>query len=326
MSERARAAIDAAIRDHGPIAWSEYMDLALYGPGGFYERPPVGTGPDTAFATSPHVHPVFAHLLSAALLELWDGLGRPEPLRIVEAGAGDGTLARQLMDAFAAVPVEYSALERSPGARAALEAIDGVHVIDALPVEAHVVVANELLDNLPFDRIVGGDQIRVGSDGGGLAEVRGDDGSETIEPVGALAWIDDLAGSLERGYTVLIDYGELGGPGGPSHGYRAHRVIEDLLADPGSADITAGVDFRLIAQRAEAAGLVAFPPVTQHEALLALGFESWSGRSRATLLVEPAALGRLRWLLLASAGLPEPSWLSTARETGDDRVRLSRRP
>jgi SAM-dependent MidA family methyltransferase len=154
---------------------------------------------------------------------------------------------------------------------------------------------------------------------------------------------------LERGYTVLIDYGELGGPGGPSHGYRAHRVIEDLLADPGSTDITAGVDFTLIAHRAEAAGLVAFPPVTQHEALLALGFESWlrdelatqqvqldarrgmdavrtwSGRSRATLLVEPAALGRLRWLLLASAGLPEPSWLSTARETGDDRVRLSRR-
>jgi hypothetical protein len=36
---------------------------------------------------------------------------------------------------------------------------------------------------------------------------------------------------------------------------------------------------------------------------------TWSGRSRATLLVDPAALGRLRWLLLGTAGLPPPSWM-----------------
>ena len=78
---------------------------------------------------------------------------------------------------------------------------------------------------------------------------------------------------------------------------------------------------------------MAFPSITQHDALLALGFEAWlrdelarqaallderdgleavrtwSGRSRATLLVDPSALGRLRWLLLASPGLPPPSWL-----------------
>jgi hypothetical protein len=36
---------------------------------------------------------------------------------------------------------------------------------------------------------------------------------------------------------------------------------------------------------------------------------TWSGRSRATLLVDPAALGRLRWLLLGTPGLPPPSWM-----------------
>jgi SAM-dependent MidA family methyltransferase len=131
----------------------------------------------------------------------------------------------------------------------------------------------------------------------------------------------------------LIDYGAIGTTGGDIHGYRDHRVVDDVLADPGSSDITAGVDFALIARRAEDRGLVAFPSITQRDALLALGFESWhrqelerqtrllddrqgleavrtwSGRSRATLLVDPSALGRLRWLLLATVGLPQPPWL-----------------
>ena len=132
---------------------------------------------------------------------------------------------------------------------------------------------------------------------------------------------------------MLIDYGAVGSPGGDIHGYRDHRVVEDVLTDPGSSDITAGVDFASIARHAEERGLVAFPSITQHDALRALGFEewqreelarqtalladrdgleavrTWSGRSRATLLVDPSALGRLRWLLLASPGLPSPSWL-----------------
>ena len=155
-------------------------------------------------------------------------------------------------------------------------------------------------------------------------------------PVGALAFVDRLASLLMHGYALLIDYGDVGAPGGDIHGYRDHRVVEDVLADPGSTDITAGVDFALIANHAEQRGLIAFPTVTQHEALLALGFEAWlraeldrqtsqldaregleavrtwSGRSRATLLVDPSALGRLRWLLLATPGLPAPAWLDPA--------------
>ena len=133
---------------------------------------------------------------------------------------------------------------------------------------------------------------------------------------------------------MLIDYGAVGSTGGDIHGYRDHRVVEDVLIDPGSSDITAGVDFASIARRAEERGLIAFPSITQHDALrrarvrgrgsvrssrarLRLlderdGLEAvrtWSGRSRATLLIDPSALGRLRWLLLASPGLPSPSWL-----------------
>ncbi len=138
------------------------------------------------------------------------------------------------------------------------------------------------------------------------------------------------------GYVLVIDYGGLGTPGGVTHGYRSHAVVEDPLDAPGEADITAGVDLAMIAARAEAIGLRAFPSVTQREALSALGFDSWareelarqhasldardgaaavrawSDRSRATLLVDPGALGRFRWLVLATRGLPAPAWLDAA--------------
>jgi SAM-dependent MidA family methyltransferase len=338
MSERAAEAIRSAIHDRGPITFADFMQHALYGPGGYYERPPVGTEGD--FVTSPHVHPVFGAMLGIVVAELFASLGDPEPIRIAEVGAGDGTLAMQVLGALAGRDVDYEAIDVSPGALAALTSIDGVRIRAALGGAPHIVIGNELLDNLPFRRVRGDREVCVGLDDERFVEVettwKGEPyppDRETIVPVDAFAFVDRLASTLTRGYALLMDYGDVGTPGGAIHGYRGHRVVEDVLADPGSTDITAGVDFALLADYAEQRGLVAFPTVTQRNALLALGFEewlrrelerqtsqldaregleavrTWSGRSRATLLVDPSALGRLRWLLLATPGLPAPDWL-----------------
>lgn len=339
--DRIRREID----DDGPITFARFMELALYGPGGFYEAPPVGAAGH--FVTSPHVHPVFGELLARAVRDLWEALGTPRPLRITEVGAGDGTLARSLLTHTAAIPVRYTAVERSAGARSALAELDDVHVTDGLSAPADLVLANELLDNLPFRLLRGGAEVRVGRDGDGLAEVlvpadgevaafAAGDGDERVVPVGAFAFVDELARALDRGYALLIDYGGLGRSGGPVHGYRGHALVEDVLSDPGTGDVTAGVDFDLIAERAVADGLVAFPTVTQRDALVALGLgdwlrdeldrqrtrldagegseavATWSGRSQATLLVDPGGLGRLWWLLLATPDLDPPGWLERA--------------
>jgi NADH dehydrogenase [ubiquinone] 1 alpha subcomplex assembly factor 7 len=343
MTERIRR----AIRERGPITFAEFMELSLYGAGGFYERPPVGTDGD--FVTAPHVHPVFAELVARAVLDLHGLLGEPRPFRLSEVGAGDGTLARGLLDQLAVLDVRYTAVERSPGARAELEAIEGVSVVaERLEGTSDLILANELLDNLPFRRFLGTadgpKEVLVGLEGERLVERLGDpsspppvtpaEGEESIVPEGALAFLDDVAARLAHpGFALLIDYGGVGGPGGPVHGYRAHRPVGELLDTPGSADITAGVDFALVAEHAQRRGLVAFPTVTQRHALTSLGFDrwihaelgrqaalldaregveavrAWSGRSRATLLVDPTALGRLRWLLLATPGVSPPSWL-----------------
>ncbi|MGZ5297822.1 MAG: SAM-dependent methyltransferase, partial [Actinomycetota bacterium] len=153
MSEQAADAIRLAIRERGPITFAEYMEHALYGPGGYYERPPVGPAGD--FVTSPHVHPVFGAMLGNAVRGLCEALGDPAPLRIAEVGAGDGTLAVQLLGALAGLDVDYEAIDVSPGARSTLATIDGLRAGVELTDAPHVVVANELLDNLPFRRLRG---------------------------------------------------------------------------------------------------------------------------------------------------------------------------
>jgi len=339
-----REAIRDAIEARGPITFAEFMELALYGPGGFYQTPPVG--PSSDFVTSPHVHPVFCELVAAALRELADRLGPPSPLRLVEVGAGDGTLARCLLAGSGGLPISYTAVERSHGARTELSTIEGIGVRSELVPPFDVVLANELLDNLPFRVLRGEREVRIGLDGDRLVEVLApaegglftSDATdrERVAPVGALAFIDTLRRTLERGFALLIDYGGLGTTGGPVHGYQGQAIVEDVLADPGTTDITAGVDFELLASYARSVGLVAFASVTQRDALLALGLDrwmhgqlegqrrsmeagqgteavrTWSGRSRASLLIDPGGLGRLRWMVLATPGLAPPPWLERA--------------
>jgi SAM-dependent MidA family methyltransferase len=357
MSERVARRVRAAVERHGPIGFDEFMETALYGPGGFFEAPPIG--PDRHFVTSPHVHPfVFAHCVRDALLDAWFGLGEIEPFPLVELGAGNGTLADALLTAFAELPAPrpaYTGVEISPGARDALAArglATASAVSDLDPFEG-VIVANEVLDNLAFvpvrGRPEGPMEVRVGLRGRSLVEVEMpwhnasvrppplEPGEETTVPVGAFALLEILVPVLRRGYVLLIDYGSVEGPAGPVHGYRDHREVADVLADPGGADITAGVDVSMVVERARSVGLRAFEPVSQRDALRALGHDRWQltmrttqsalqragrgaeavrvweERSRASLLADPSGFGGFWWLVLATEGLPEPPWLTRAR-------------
>jgi NADH dehydrogenase [ubiquinone] 1 alpha subcomplex assembly factor 7 len=353
VSEEVASAVRAAIGERGPIGFDEYMAIALYGPGGFFEDPPVG--PDGHFVTAPHVHPyVFAHCVRAALLETWQMLGEPDPFRVVELGAGDGTLASALLAAFAELPaptVDYVAVEISPGARRALVERDltVVPTLEELEPFEGAVVANELLDNLPFvplrrrgRRLV---EVRVGLEGDRFVEVEVPwsrtgpvpslgDGQGSSVPMGAFAMLSSISGRLRRGSALLIDYGAPGGAEGAVHGYRQHREVGDVLSDPGGTDITAGVDWAQVVDRARSLGFAVAGPVAQTDALAALGHARWEAtmrerqaalqregrgseavgiweaRSRASLLVDRARFGAFGWLHLSTRGLPDPTWIS----------------
>ena len=347
-------AITAAVRERGPITFAEFMDIALYGPGGFYEHPPVG--PEGDFITSPHVHPVFGELLAETVRAAWTDLGALATFRLIEQGAGDGTLLRQVMDAAGDLPLRVTAVERSAGARATLEGIEHVAVAAQVPsTGAGLVVAHELFDNLGFRRVRGTadgpKEVRITVTDGRATEIlipTGDlaheplgPGDEVVVPVGAIEASMHALGTTDgtHRYLLAIDYGADDAPSGQVHGYRSHRVIEDVLRDPGQTDITAGVHFGALRRALAGAGFQVFPTVSQREALSALGFEAWfrtqlerqgdllntgrgadavrlwEGRNRAAMLVDPVGLGRFRWFVASSPGLPEPAWLIRSRRS-----------
>ena len=140
------AAQDAAGR---PLRFDEYLAIVLYGEHGFYTTSGQA-GRRGDFITSPEVGPLFAAVLARWIDAEHARLGAPDDFTIVEVGAGPGTLARAILLAAPHWIERYVAVEISPTQRAQHPA--GVRSQAELPSVPFrgVVIANELLDNLPF--------------------------------------------------------------------------------------------------------------------------------------------------------------------------------
>jgi SAM-dependent MidA family methyltransferase len=266
-------------RRFGPIGYDEVLELALYHPDlGFYSRA-GGAGRDGDFLTSPEVGPLFGAVLARALDTWWQELRRPDPFFVIEAGAGTGALAAAILGASpeCSPALRYVLVERSEAlqdrqrGRLPLEparqvlgpvlAHDSDEVPEAAPAGGPlvtslselpvgpldgVVLANELLDNLPFALLQrtprtghldwgqgpgSGDQF--GEDHG-WAEVRvGEDLVEVLVPASpgaaedaarlapdapdgsriplqrdARRWLRTALAALRRGRVVVVDYAD----------------------------------------------------------------------------------------------------------------------
>lgn len=267
------------------MPFSEVMELALYDPEhGFYATH-GSAGRRGDFITSPEVGPLFGAVIAGALDAWWRAMGEPDPYVVVEAGAGVGTLACAVLAAspVCAPALRYVLVERSDLLRAhhgdhlTLEstayafAPDREEVVDRreldmptgpivvslaeLPrVAAHVVVANELLDNLPVDLLERRDdrthEVRVGLDGDRLAEVLVptelsiEVGREPVQSAAA-RWIRE-ARAL-GGRVVVFDYADTTASMARRpwtewlRTYRDHQRGSAVLDDLGSQDITCDV-------------------------------------------------------------------------------------
>lgn len=263
------AEIREEIAAHGPMPFERFMDLALYGAEGFYMRVDGGSaGRRGDFITSPEVGPLFGAVVSRFLDAEWIRSGRPAMFTVVDAGAGPGTLARSVRAGRPACSeaLRYVAVEVSPAQRARHP--DGIVSVATMPTEPFdgVVIANELLDNIPFRLAVFDEGWResfvdVGSDGR-FVEVL----SERIDPLPdvlpvnppfgsraplidrAAAFVEDARRLVRNGSVLALDYGT---PitamlaGRPYRDwlrtYRANERGGHYLASPGSQDITIDV-------------------------------------------------------------------------------------
>lgn len=238
-----KQAIVSRIEREGGISFREYMKMALYHPNlGYYttERETMGRAGD--YVTSPEASPFFGAMLGRQLREMWERLGRPAAFEAVEAGAGSGALARDILAwasrsaADFAAALCYTIVERNDRlaerqrARLAAEGLaDAARWSEDLPAGiTGVIFSNELLDAMPVHRVSvrNGDlrEIYVTWDGSRFAEelrepsaevvryfdrlgVRPAEGATAEANPAAIGWVDAAARSLDRGYLMTIDYG-----------------------------------------------------------------------------------------------------------------------
>lgn len=313
----------------GPITFADFMEAALFDPeDGYYTtRASIGFSGGDDFFTSADLGPHFGRALARVAIDAWVALGRPAEWDLVEAGAGRGSVMRDLLAALererpdAARSARPAIVEVSPRLRDqqawALEGRElrwATSVRGLAPIRG-LVFANEVLDAFPVHVLVRTDEgvreVYVDEREGALAEVLRPPSQADLKwrvpealPVGgrwevsvaAEGWIAQLAAAIASGYVLFIDYadeeqGLLGRMGaGTVRGFSRHRFVSDALADPGRVDLTATVNVSAVRRAAEGAGLALVGSTTQRDLLLALGVREAAARAA----VPPTPIEQLR--------------------------------
>lgn len=303
------------IRAQGPISIAEFMRLAISGRPESYYLAATPFGAEGDFITAPEISQVFGELVGLWCVDLWQQLGSPPSLTLVELGPGRGTLMK---DALRAARVSGAFLEAasvafvevSPVLRAVQrETLRDARVSPAwfgrfedVPANGPmIVIANEFFDALPVRQFVKGPRAwseRCVGLGANEQLVFGAS-PEAIDarlipaplrdaPPGTIVEISPArravaAAIAERvaaasGAILAVDYGYEGPlPGDTLQAVRKHAAAP-VLTDVGRADLTAHVDFTALAHGFGEGGARVAGPVTQGAFLSALGVQQ---RTRA---------------------------------------------
>jgi NADH dehydrogenase [ubiquinone] 1 alpha subcomplex assembly factor 7 len=338
------------------------------------------------FTTSPEITQVFGEILGLWAAVMWELIGRPDPVLLVECGPGRGTLMADALRAVAQVAPAFGAaarlhlVETSPRLRALqAERLPGAvwhDRLEAVPAGPMLLLANEFLDALPIRQFVrreAGLMERFVEDGrfvevaaghvalgqaGPLAlrqsgplplppsregraalptaaatpppPAGGGRGEEAVpaaiihelnQPALAIARTLGTRFATQPGAALSLDYGpEHSAPGDSLQALRDGRAADPLSA-PGTADLTAHVDFAAFAAAARDAGAATHGPIPQGIFLTRLGLFQRTGRlardlpparalsltDAARRLAEPDRMGRLfKALALCSPGCATP--------------------
>ena len=342
LSER----IQKSIRRHGKISFAQYMEKALYAPNlGYYASglPKFGEAGD--FVTAPEISPLFSRCLARQAMQVLHTL--PEA-NILEFGAGQGTMAKDILlelQAQQQAISHYYIVELSADLRARQQQTLQTHLpatlfekiiwLDQLPQKpiCAVVLANEVLDAMPFERIriephqalqgfVNFDEDKnqfvwdyqkittqpLQHFSNQLIEHIGkvsDLGYETEINLNIAPWLESISDFLTQGIVLLIDYGysrqEYYQPArvmGTLRCHYQHRAHSNPFYYPGLQDITAHVDFTAVAEAAYDAGLKVTGYTTQAHFLMGSGLLEMSSDMSAPVTEQLKIAQQMKTLTL----------------------------
>ena len=296
------------INAQGPITVARYMELALgHVEHGYYmKQDPFGKAGD--FITAPEISQMFGEMIGLWACVVWQAMGSPDPINVVEVGPGRGTLMADALRATHMVEAFEDAarvwlVETSPVLRQAQKKTlaptmmmpawrDRFADVGPGPV---IVWGNEFFDALPIHQYVRADDgwrervVGLNDEGDGLAfTVSADKIDATLipeevrdAPSGGIyedqalsrAVMGEIAKRVVEhgGAALFFDYGHGEHAIGETlQAVKSHNYA-DVLKNPGDQDITAHVDFAQLAEAAREAGADVFGPVPQGAFLERLG-------------------------------------------------------
>jgi SAM-dependent MidA family methyltransferase len=301
----------------GPMSVATFMGLCLGHPvhGYYTTRDPFGRAGD--FITAPEISQMFGELIGLWAAAVWQAMGAPARLALVEFGPGRGTLmadalrAARVMPAFAAA-LHVHLIETSPVLqRRQQETLASSDVPlawhrepAAVPEGPLVVIANEFVDALPVHQAVKTSSgwhermVGIGPDGRLTFALHPDPlpGFAAVvppavagAPSGAVyEWRSgEVVAEIARrvvahgGAALVIDYGHSESALGETLQAVGQHGFVDPLAAPGDVDLTAHVDFAALARAARAAGARVRGPLAQGAFLRRLGIEARAAALRA---------------------------------------------
>ena len=300
----------------GPMPVAGYMRLCLTHPqyGYYINRDPLGAGGD--FVTSPEISQMFGELIGLWMAAVWQQMGAPENVRVIELGPGRGTLMFDALRAARVVKgfreaIVLHLVEISPALQQVQQRrLEGLGVqtywhatFEDVPSGPTIIIANEFIDALPVHQAVKQSDgwhervIEIAPEGN-LTIGTARDALPLFEtamprelrraPKGAIyEWrSDSVALELGRrmrteGAALIIDYGHAQfGLGDTLQAVAAHSFT-DPLRMPGRADLTAHVDFEALARCAESMGARIHGPIRQRDLFLRLGIEKRAAALKA---------------------------------------------
>jgi NADH dehydrogenase [ubiquinone] 1 alpha subcomplex assembly factor 7 len=299
---RAEAFLAELIHHQGSISVAQFMDLALYHQDfGYYRhQQPIGRAGD--FITAPEVSQVFGELIGLWCIDLWQKMGQPAPIHLIELGPGRGTLMRDLLNAAKVMPAFLSNLnihlvEVSESLKAIQQKTlvnSGVtwhQTLETVPQGSSIFIANEFFDALPIQQLIftanqwqergiditpAGDfiwttvpaSIKVPLEAGRQGEIR------EYCPL-AQTILRQIAKrfSQNKGAALIIDYGYTQPILGNTLQAMHRHAYHDILKDMGKVDLTAQVDFANLCKVLQEEGSYVCGPILQGDFLVNLGIE-----------------------------------------------------
>ena len=319
-SQRLAALIDQEMQANGgKITFARFMHLALYTPDmGYYTGSSDIFGDSGDFVTAPELSPLFGRCVARQAQQI---LLQCEGGDILEFGAGSGKLALDMLtelEKLGSLPKRYFIVDISHRLRdrqhnrlltALPHLVDRIHWLDEMPDNfTGFVFGNEVPDAMPVHRVTfhhdkphtesyvvldegrfqwhenapSSDELAQAID-----EIYQQFGAQMVDGyvteinLQMRPWLQSLAGKLQKGAIVLVDYGyarrdflQAERFEGTLMAHYKHRAHAHVLAWPGLQDLTAHVDFTAIADAAFNAGLDVLGYTNQTSFLSGCGLES----------------------------------------------------